>query len=138
MVREKRDVAAAAAQRRHLDPDDVQPVIEVVAELALTAERQEVAIGRRHDAYVDVDGLVAADALEGVGLEEPQELHLGRRRDLTDLVEKKGAAVGLLEAALVSGHGAREGPAFVAEELALEQRLGQRGAVELDEWALRS
>ena len=76
---------------------------------------------------------VAADALELVLLQEAQQLDLDRRRDLADLVEEQRAAVGLLEAPFAPPDRAGERAALVAEELALEQRLGERGAVQLDE-----
>ena len=41
-------------------------------------------------------------------------------------------AVGAFEEALLGGDGAGEGPLHVAEQLALEQRLGQRAAVDRD------
>ncbi len=66
-------------------------------------------------------------------LEGPQELDLGPRRHLPDLVEEKGAALGQLEHALLVGDGARERAAHVAEELALEEVLRQGGAVDGDE-----
>jgi hypothetical protein len=49
-----------------------------------------------------------------------------------DLVEEQRAAIGQLEASLPAIGGAREGALFVAEDLALEQRLGNRGAVDGD------
>ena len=58
----------------------------------------------------------------------------GRR--LADLVEEQRAAVGRLEEARLVAIGAGEGAADVAEELALEQRVRERGAVDRDEGAL--
>ena len=52
---------------------------------------------------------------------------------VADLVEKQRAAVGQLEAARAVRDGAGEGALLVAEQLRLEQRLRQRGAVDLDE-----
>ena len=102
VVRERQDVARARAQRRHLDVDDVEAVVEVLAEAPRRDLVGEVAVGRRDDADVDLHGLVAADALERALLEDAQELDLDRRRDLADLVEEERAAVGLLEAPLAA------------------------------------
>ena len=63
----------------------------------------------------------AADAPEGLLLEEPQQLGLQRRRHLADLVEKHRAAVGLLEQAALLLPRVGERAALVAEQLALEQ-----------------
>ena len=66
-------------------------------------------------------------------LEHAQQAHLHARVRLADLVEEDRAAVRDLEQALLVGVRAGEGAAPVAEELALEQRVGQRGAVLRDE-----
>ena len=67
-------------------------------------------------------------------LQHAQQLHLERRRQLADLVEEQRAAVGRPEeAGLALVVGAGEGALLVAEQLALEQRLGQRAAVDGDE-----
>jgi hypothetical protein len=76
-----------------------------------------------------------ADALELLFLEHAQQLGLQVGADLADLVEQQRAAVGELEAAFALLVRAGEGAAFVAEQLALEQRFRQRGAVHADERA---
>ena len=87
-------------------------------------------VGRRHHAHVHLDRRVAADPLERVALQHAQELRLRGRGHLADLVEEDRAAVGRLELAdhLLGRPGER--PLLVAEQLALQQRLGQRRAVE--------
>ncbi len=70
-----------------------------------------------------------ADAADLALLEHAQEPELHRRRHLADLVEEDRAAVRLLEEALALAGGAGEGAARVAEQLGLEQRLGERAAV---------
>ena len=79
--------------------DDVEPVVEVLAEVARRDLLLEVAVGRGDQAHVDLDRLDAADALELALLERAQQLHLHLDRDLADLVEEQRAAVGQLEAA---------------------------------------
>ena len=77
--------------------------------------------------------LVAADALEAAVLDDAQDLLLHRQRGGGDLVEEQGAAIGDLEAREAPPRRAGEGAGLVAEQLAVEQALGQGGAVELDE-----
>src|SRR5262249_33737341 len=69
-------------------------------------------------------------------LQDAQELRLQGRRRLADLVEKDRALVRDLEEALLVAEGAGEGTAAVAEQLALEQALRQRCAVDGDEHAV--
>ena len=54
-------------------------------------------------------------------------------REVADLVEEDRASVRDLEAADAALEGARERAALVAEELALDERAGERGAVDRDE-----
>jgi hypothetical protein len=83
-------------------------------------------------------GARAADALDLAGLDRAQELGLRLEREVADLVEEERAGVGELELALLRLHRAGERALLVAEELALDQVLRDRGAVELDERTLRA
>src|SRR2546430_13505360 len=77
----------------------------------------------------------AAEALELALLEHAQDLGLGHRREVGNLVEEERAPVGQLEAALLAAGRAGERALLVTEQLRLEQRLGQRRAVHRDERA---
>ena len=101
--------------------------------LAVVHHRREVAVGGRDQPDVGAQGPAAAHALEGPLLEHPQHLALHAERQLADLVEEQRAALGLLEAPRLAAVGAGEGPLLVAEELVLDQRLRDRGAVQGDE-----
>src|SRR5204863_3116288 len=79
---------------------------------------------------------VRADALDLAALEDAQELGLQGRRQLADLVEEDGPALGLLEGAEAARRGAGEGALLVAEQLALEEVLGDGAAVDDDEGAV--
>src|SRR2546428_349253 len=72
----------------------------------------------------------AARGPELVLLEDAQELRLERGRHVADLVQEDRAAVGLREEPGCVADRAGEGAAHVPEELALEQRLGERAAVD--------
>ena len=76
---------------------------------------------------------MAADPLELPLLEDAQQLGLERRRDLAHLVEEQGAPLGRLDPADLPLDRPGEGSSLVAEELALEERLGERGAVDRHE-----
>ena len=133
-----RDVFLALAQRRHRARHDVQPVEQILAEAPGGDLALEIFVGRRDDAHVDADGLLAADALELLLLQHAQQLELQRRRHVADLVEEQRPLVGQLEAAELALDRARERALLVAEQLRLEQRLGQRAAVDLDERPARA
>ena len=94
---DERDVALALAQRRHVDEDDREPVVEVLAERALADLGQQILVRRRDDADVDVDRAVAADAGDPALLQRAEHLRLRVEAHVADLVEEERAAVGLLE-----------------------------------------
>ena len=129
------DIFGAVAERRDDDSGDVQAVIEILAESAGGDLFGQVAVRRRDDAGIGVQGLSPADALELALLDDAEDLDLGRQRQLADLVEKNRASGGAFEPAGLLAVGAGECAALVAEELALDQPLGKRPAVDADERA---
>src|SRR5262249_33123312 len=88
-----------------------------------------------HQTHIDLDRLLGADARDSAGLECPQQLDLRFGRHLRDLVEKQSPATGLLEEPAVLARGPREAPLLVSKELALDQRRGDRSAVDRYETA---
>ena len=87
----------------HVDLDDVEPVEQVLAELALLDLLLQVLVRRGDHADVHLDALVAADPLELPLLEDAEQLGLHGRRDVADLVEEDRPLVGQLEPPLAAG-----------------------------------
>ena len=119
--RQRQDVVGALGQRRQLQFDRVEPVVEVLAELAGADQRRQVGVGRADHAHLDLALAVAAQALEAAGLEHAQQLHLPGRRQRADLVEEQRAAVGGLELALARALRAGVGAGLGAEQFGLDQ-----------------
>ena len=105
------DVLAPLGQGRQADGDDVQPVEQVLAELAAGDLGGQVARRRADHADVDLDPARSADALEGLLGQDAEYLALRRQRHVGDLVEEQRPAVRLLEQP-----GADEVPAVLAAE----------------------
>jgi hypothetical protein len=84
-------------------------------------------------AHIGLNLARAAQPHQRALLQRAQQLGLQRQRQLADLVQEQGAAIGLLEPASAGGGRAGEGAALVAKQLALEQGLGNGRAVDLDE-----
>ena len=120
-----------------VDVDDVEPVVEVLAEAPGADLVLEDAVGRGDDADVDLLGLAVADAEDDALLQRAQQLHLQVERQLADLVEEERAAVGRLELAGPRRDGAGEGALHVPEELTLDEVLGDGAAVDDDERPVR-
>ena len=130
VMRQLRDVLLALAQRRNRDREHRQAEIQVLAELPRRHRLPQHAVGGGDNADVDLDRSVAAEPLDALGLDGAQHLGLQRQRHLADLVEEDGAALRHLELADLALRRAGEGAALVAEQLRLEQVLGNRGAVD--------
>src|SRR5262245_62799186 len=136
VVGEEWNIVAALPQRRQDDGHDAQAVEEVLPEFSFGDERRQVLVGGGDEPDVDLDALRPANPPDLALLEHPQELRLHARADLTDLVEKARSAVRRLEEPSLVGQRAGERALDVAEELALEQGLGERAAVDRDEWLI--
>ena len=90
-------VVGVRAQRRHGDLDAVQAVKQVEAKHATLDHLVDIAVCRRDDADVNLDGITPADALDEEVLQHAQQLGLGQRRKVADLVEEQRPAVSKLE-----------------------------------------
>src|SRR2546430_14886611 len=111
----------------------IQPVEGIAAESAGLDFLDEVPVGARDDADVDLDGLGAADCPALLLLDHAQQLHLQVYGHLADLVQKNRPVVGGGEQAWATLHGAREGAFHVPEELAFEKRLRDGSTVDGNE-----
>jgi len=115
VLEELADVVAPLAQRRQQDRHHVQPVEQVLAELALAHRLRQVAMRGRHDAHVDGALAGRAHRAHRAGLQHVQQLGLQRGFHLADLVQENRAGVGLLELADAGGRRPREGALLVTE-----------------------
>ena len=77
--------------------DDLETIVEILAERARRHHRAEVTISGRDDTRIDLDRLVAAQACEAAILQNVEQLCLKRRRHLADFVEHHRAALRELE-----------------------------------------
>ena len=121
-----RKILPAFPKRRERDREDVQAIEKVSPEPPAPDFLGQVAIGRGDDADVDTRHAGPAEALDLSFLEHAQDLRLQLERQLSDLVEEHGAAVGELEAARLRGVRSGERTPLAPEQFALDER--RRGA----------
>ena len=131
------EIHAARAQRGQLDVQAADARQQVGAKAPARDQRVEVGVRRAHQAEIDAHRLAArrAQRHDLALLHGAQQLDLRRGGQLADLVEQQRAAGGRRDHARAILRRAREGAAPIAEELALDQVLGQRAAVDRDERA---
>ena len=76
--------------------------------------------------------MVGSDAFEGAFAKKAQQLHLNRRVNLANLIEKQRAAIGLLKPPDAPFVCAGEGAFLMAEQFAFQKRRRQRCAMDGD------
>ena len=117
------DVVFALRQGWHLQGDDVQAVVQVLAEGPLLHFLFQVLVGGRQDPDVHGDFGGAADPEKVSFLEHPEQLHLHGRGHFGDFIQQDRAPGGHFQQPLFHAPGPGEGLFFVAEELVGQQLL---------------
>src|SRR5262249_28657411 len=115
------DYAGPLAERWKTEPNDVETIVQVLAESAGRHFGGQIDIRSSNEAGADRHRLVAADRLEHALLDGPQELGLLSGRQSVDLVEQQRALPCIRELTRAIAVGAGERAPDVAEEFALDQ-----------------
>ena len=129
MPRQQLDVPATAAQGRNLETDGGHAIVEILAEQAFPDHGSQIAVGSRQHPHIHANFTSAAHVAEHRSIQDSQQVGLRGLADLSDLVEKDGAAMGHLKEPGFRPVGPCERPALVAEQLALQQVFLQCGAI---------
>ena len=116
---------------------DREPMIEILAEPARARRGLEVEVGRGDDPDVHRLALGRAQAPDRALLQHREQLGLEPIGQEADLVQEQRAPVGGLEQPSLRLAGVREGAPLEPEHLRLEQGLGNRRAVDVDEGSRR-
>jgi hypothetical protein len=103
---------------------DVETVIQVLPEAPGCHLRVEITIGGRHHSGLHRNGAIGPQPGDQSFLQYPEELGLGRKRQLADLVEEESPPFSCLEGPFAGRSGSGEGTPLVPEQLALYQVLG--------------
>src|SRR5256886_9791691 len=130
---EQHEIIAALGELGQADRDYGQPVIQILADPPLFDRFVQVAVGGGDEPHVNRDGAGPAQPLDLTLLCGTQDLRLQREAHVDDFIEKHRAARRLLEAANFAGDRAGERALLMPEQLALEQVLRNRRAVDRDE-----
>jgi hypothetical protein len=137
ILRELQNVGPSLAQCRDTDVDAAQAIEEIRPEEPTLDESREAPVGCGHNPDVDAVRALSADPLDREILDGPKQFGLRRQREVRYFVEEQRAAVGRLE--LASSAADTGGRAILdAEQLGLEQRFDERGAIDGDEGAVAS
>src|SRR6185436_15332313 len=135
-IGEKLDVAETLTKRRQEELDDGETIVQIFAEVVIRQRLLQVAVGRRQNADVDFDLLLASEAANAARFDRAQKLDLDVRRHLRDFVEEDRPAVSHLERTRLLVDRSGEGTLLVSEQLVFQNVFRQRGAVQGEEWSL--
>ena len=102
VARSELDVLEAFAQRRQRDREDVQAIVQILAELARRHDLLEQRTAGGDDAALDRKFIETAKAANAARLERPQQFRLQLARKLVNLVEKDRSERGQLEQSLLA------------------------------------
>src|SRR5438876_2815070 len=131
MVRKNRYVFYTLAKGRHVNREKIQTMEQVFPEHSLLHRFREITIRRRYDTNVDLDRLDSSEPFEFHFLKDPQNLRLGARVHIPDLIEKNRALIGEFELSDLALDGSCERALFEAEKFTLEQPLRNTGTIQL-------
>jgi hypothetical protein len=135
VIGQRRYIFAALAQWRQPDGENVQPIKQVLAELAGGNHTPQAAFRSRDDTHVHGDRPSTTDSLDHALLNHAQQLDLNGRRHIVDIVEKDRSAVSHLEPTGTIADRTGERTQFVPKQFRLDQRLGKNRAADRNERA---
>src|SRR5580765_1805392 len=87
MLGEQQDVGFSLPKRRQKDRENIEPIKQVLAKSAFGDLFLEIFVGSGDKSNVDLNGLGTAEPLEFALLDDAEQLDLGLRRQIADLVE---------------------------------------------------
>src|SRR4051794_20674419 len=122
MFGEEGNVFPALPERRQIECNDVDAVVEVFTELSFANEFLEIFIRGGQDAHVDLDGLHPPDSGEFSFLQHAQEFRLRHGAEVADFVKEKCAGIGKLKLPDSTSCRICKRAFLMAEQLALDQR----------------
>src|SRR5262249_53940702 len=121
--------ARSVAHGRHANLHYLEAEIEITAELSGVDRLFERPVGRCHDANIDPDRFIAADALIWMPFQDAQQFGLSAGVEFADFVEEDCSAVGCFKFADLAFGGSRKRPLLMAEQFAFQEALGERRAI---------
>src|SRR5258707_15580215 len=113
-----RNISFPFTERRQRKWENIQPIVQILSEFAVTDHLPQVSIARRDDTNIDPRGTGAAHSLELAFLEHSKKFGLKLQRHVSNFVEEQRSTIGQRKTAHVRTNGAGESSALVSEEFA--------------------
>ena len=118
---QQQDILASLAQGRQVQRYGVQAVKQVLTEGSRLNAGFQIGVRGRHNPHINLVCLGGTHSGHLALFNHRKQLLLHQGRQVANLVQEQGAAIGLFHTPLLCGGGAGEGSLFMTEEFALEQ-----------------
>src|SRR5689334_20228062 len=133
MLRKKGNVFLAITERRQMNGEDRQAIVEIFAQPAVLNCLSRFPVCCRDDAHVEFELLLAAKPAYFSILQNAKKLGLKLHWHFADFVKKQCAGVCQFEAAWTSRYRSRERALFVPKHFAFDQCFGNRRRIHREE-----
>lgn len=137
MLHEAREIFGPLAQRRDVDGEDVETIVEIFAKLPLLAPVGQRLVRCGDQVGVRSKFLACSDGEELSVFEDAKKFGLQIELEFADFIEKHAALLGSFEQPFAIHHRSGEGALAVTKELALGKFFGDRATVEGDQRVVR-
>src|SRR5579884_300757 len=135
-LRNQRDVFSSVAERRELNMEHVQTVIEILSQFAPSHGHLGNLVGGGYDAHIHLQLGFRTQPADASILEHAQKLGLGEGLHFTDFIQQQGPALSQFKTARPPLGRASESALLVPEQLAFHQGFRQSRAIDRDKRAL--
>src|ERR1700730_6878348 len=135
MCRQRRDIFATPAQGWQRDWKHIQAVVEVAAKFAPLHHVRQISVGRCHEPNVHLVSPSAAQTLELLFLQDPQQFGLKGQRNISYLVQEQRPFVGQFETTNLLRDSACKSALLMAKELTFQQIERNSSAIQFYERA---
>ena len=130
MLDQQRQILRPLAQRRQLNLDTLQAVIEILTEATRGNFGFQIAITRCNNPHIDRNFLLRTDRPNAPLLKHTQQLGLRGKRHFANFIKKQRAAASIVEQPLAALLGPSVGAFDVAEQLRFDQLGGNRSTID--------
>src|SRR6202453_32782 len=120
-MNKERNILPSLAKWWYLNRKNIQPVKEILPELIVADHQRQIPMGRRDEANVNMNGLVASQPLEFLFLQRPQQLWLQLQTNVVNFIQEQRAAIGNFETAAFLHQSAGERTLLMSEQFAFDK-----------------
>jgi hypothetical protein len=133
VMRQRRDVLGPIAERRQVDREHAQPIVEVRAKAARLDRVFDRRVGGRHEPHVRVLEPGGSECAKRIVFQNPQQRDLPLHAQRFEFIEEEGPAGCPRDEAFALDARIRERALLVSEQRIVDERVDERAAIHCHE-----